>query len=418
MASINKTSPSSIAMALAGMTASVDIPKPRDTGAWAGKDAFDAVTTRPIPANNHRAGLPTPPNSISPSLPPHGFKNREASAPPTPPAQAADSDIDLQDAVEHAAAQDQPSRGLALVLGDGHSAALDAAGAITPNLLAVHHLPGILLAHGPLAIRHVMGYLTTTVPGFSGVPPAKARRLVVGALEGRGVEATGGINGDVIFEKVGWGRWDAHRRGQPSRHSRRHGSPTALRHSGIPSALRSPSPYPNHHSKSLRIPHRARQREGRTTASKSLALSHKSRDIVPFEPETDADKMSMDDSDLDASPSSSEAPDDAYPDDDVGDVTDEEDWASIGAAALRAGSFPGTHQDESKPRRKYDYNARVLRDSSNHTQNRRGHGGGPASSTLAKSAPGLDDVGMQELMEGVGEDEGEAVQALLRLGSV
>ena len=410
-------------MALAGMTASVDIPKPRNTDAWTENDGFNHAASRPVTANNHRAGLlPTPPNSISPSLSPHGFKNREASTPPTPPGQAIESDVDLQDAVEHAVAQDKPSRGLALAPGDGRPAALDAAGAITPNLLATHHLPGILLAHGPLAIRHVMGYLTTSVPGFSGVPPAKARRLVVGALEGRGGangEATGGMNGDVVFEKVGWGRWDARRRGQPSRHSKRQGSPAVSRHPRSSPNLRSPSPHQSFHSKSLRIPHRPRPSRDRVVSSKSLAFSHQSQDPAPFDPETDADKMSMDNSDLDASPSSSEAPDDAYPEDDIGEVTDEEDWASIGAAALRAGSFPKGHKGAPGSKTKYDYNERVRQESSNRVPQRRGgSGGGPASSTLAKSAPGLDEVGMQELMEGVGQDEGEAVQALLRLGSV
>ncbi|RPB28345.1 hypothetical protein L211DRAFT_751284, partial [Terfezia boudieri ATCC MYA-4762] len=75
--------------------------------------------------------------------------------------------------------------------------------AITPSLLAKHYLPGILLQHGPLAIRHLTAYLIASIPGFSNIPPAKQRRLVVGALE------AGGVNGDVIFEKVGWGRWDA-----------------------------------------------------------------------------------------------------------------------------------------------------------------------------------------------------------------
>ena len=66
-------------------------------------------------------------------------------------------------------------------------------------MLAKYHLPDIMLSHGPLAIRHIMGYLTTSVPGFAGIPPAKARRLVVGALEGRGGEG-GGVDGDVEFE--------------------------------------------------------------------------------------------------------------------------------------------------------------------------------------------------------------------------
>ena len=55
--------------------------------------------------------------------------------------------------------------------------------------------------------------------------------------------------------------------------------------------------------------------------------------------EHEADKMSLDG--LDDSCSSSSPPDARQiPDYDLGDVTDEEDWASIGAAALRQGSYP------------------------------------------------------------------------------
>lgn len=38
---------------------------------------------------------------------------------------------------------------------------------ITPDMLTKHHLPDILLLHEPLAIRYVIGYLATTVPGFT-----------------------------------------------------------------------------------------------------------------------------------------------------------------------------------------------------------------------------------------------------------
>ena len=74
----------------------------------------------------------------------------------------------------------------------------------------------------PLAIRHIMGYLATSVPGFAAIPPTKARRLVVASLERSGGDP-GLPHGGVVFEKVGWGRWDARRRGQPPR--ARAGSP-------------------------------------------------------------------------------------------------------------------------------------------------------------------------------------------------
>jgi hypothetical protein len=171
-----------------------DIPKP--TG---GRDSFAAVAARSVPATKNHP-LPTPPNSISPSLPPHGAKpygTRSTTVQHT--LEHVESDLDLQ---ESADVSDQD-----ISAGDGRigSPGFDTAGAITPTLLAKHHLPEILLNHGPLAIRHIMGFLTTAVPGFSGIPPAKARRLVVGALEGRGSGGeSGGLKGDVKFEKVGW----------------------------------------------------------------------------------------------------------------------------------------------------------------------------------------------------------------------
>ena len=319
--SINNNS--SIAMALAGRTEAVDIPNPRDNF-WAGKETFAAVAAKSLPLQKQTAGLPTPPNSLSPSLPPQAYKTRASAGPLTPPAPAhVDSDIDLEDAVEHAKAQDSPQRGLTADRLKKF-ADLDSVGNITPGLLARHHLPCILLENGPLAIRHVMGFLTTSVPGFAGIPPAKARRLVVGALEGRGSDGQqGGIDGDVIFEKVGWGRWDARKRGQPIREAREY-------HHHAP-----------HPQGSLRIPISSTRRD----RTREMATSHDSdRDYdIPMEDintlEHDADHMSLD------------GPEDDYslshrperrkvPDFDLGDITDEEDWASIGAAALRQGSFP------------------------------------------------------------------------------
>ena len=308
------------------MTESVKIPKPRDAAFWDGKDSFAAVAARSAPTKKHTAGLPTPPNSISPSLPPQAFKGLTQVAsrgPPTPPGPVqVDSDIDLDDAVEHAKAQDSPHRGLtAHRLGQLDD--LEAVGSITPSMLAKHHLPSILLDNGPLAIRHVMGFLTTSVPGFSGIPPAKARRLVVGALEGRGSDGSqGGINGDVIFEKVGWGRWDARKRGQPQREH------TPSRHSPPAGGLRIPSQgVRKYHKKTRDAIYGSYQDSDMgydTPGDDASALEH------------EADKMSLNSSS--ESESESEKP---VLEDLPGDVTDEEDWASIGAAALRQGSLPG-----------------------------------------------------------------------------
>src|SRR6201996_5943013 len=225
---------SALGMALNGKSASVDIPKPRDAGK--GRDNLTAV---PAKSSKKRSGmLPTPPNSISPNLPPRGHHRRDSShhGPMSPKSAAVESDIDLQDAPDKTQTTALSAEALDR-LGD-----LDLAGAITPGMLAKHHLPDILLAHGPLAIRHIMGYLTTSVPGFSRITSAKARRLVVAALEGRGsgAEGGGGVDGDVVFDKVGWGRWDARLKGQPPR-ERASGNitppgslPSSYSHAGVP----------------------------------------------------------------------------------------------------------------------------------------------------------------------------------------
>lgn len=311
MAPTSTNATSSISLALAGMTESVTIPKPRDANFWVGKESFAAVAAKSLPTKNKTGGLPTPPNSISPSLPPQIYARPESSDPTTPPAIVhLDSDIDLDDAVEHAKAQDSPHRGLtARRLRSLESP--DAVGDITPTLLAKHHLPGILLENGPLAIRHVMGYLTTSVPGFSGIPPAKARRIVVAALEGRGSDGQeGSLNSEVRFEKVGWGRWDARKRGQGTRS---HCKTAPL---------------------GLQIPKSHRPVDRRTCASYASEISYDPHADDSSMPEHEADKMSLD-GQVCTSPA---IRDHSILHDDL-DMTDEEDWASIGAAALRQASY-------------------------------------------------------------------------------
>ncbi|KAL4871576.1 hypothetical protein BDV12DRAFT_24402 [Aspergillus spectabilis] len=371
----HQTPTSSIAMALAGKTASVDIPKPRP-GYSSGAKALRA---------GHPAMLPTPPNSISPTLPPHNFRTRDSGRVLSPPLATShvDSDIDLGDASDHANSDQR----------DATAHSLEAAGAITPGMLAKYHLPEIMLQHGPLAIRHVMGYLTTSVPGFSGIPPAKARRLVVAALEGRGSDdKSTGSQRNVLYEKVGWGRWDARRRGEPSRDAQRH-------EMSPPSSLSD-----TFGQRGVQIPRRdSLYPYGSSVAGGSAVFSYTEMEFGGRDDmlEHEADKMSLDGMDRDYC-SSSPAPDDEVQDEDWGeeDVTDEEDWAQIGAAELRARSMNNRGGGFVNARHPPQL-----------------HGGGPASSSLAKSAPR--GVPIQQLGFSLpNSQEQAAVEALLRLGSM
>lgn len=377
---------------MAAMTSSArDIPKAL------GRDSFIAVAARSVPAMKGHP-LPTPPNSISPSLPPHALKPYGTRSTAIPVVlEQVDSDLDLHD--DH---ENNGQDGLAERDHDGGSPESDAMGDITTSLLAKHHLPDILLAHGPLAIRHIMGYLTTSVPGFSGIPPTKARRLVVGALEGRGNGGDmGGVNGDVKFEKVGWGRWDARSKGHPGRSRSAQQSPPP----SIPSSYSVGMPIVNTGGYSF---DRTRLNAlGSSWAGDSATFSHDD-DMDVMMAENEADKMS-----LDGSCSSSEAPpeDDVMAEDDPDDVTDDEDWAAVGAAALRAASYSA-----SGPGRNF---------SSNGIYNGGSHGGGgPSLSTMAKSVPLSTSLQRPNNFDlsayGVASNsqEQEAIEALLRLGSV
>ena len=350
----------------------------RDIATTSGRDNLTAVAARSVPVTSHPTTLPTPPNSISPSLPPHGLKAQLQKARLEP----IDSDLDLHEDHDHASIGSPP---------------LDAAGAITPAMLSKFHLPEILVSHGPLSIRHIMGYLTTSVPGFAGIPPAKARRLVVGALEGRvGKSEGGGLDGDVEFVKVGWGTWDAKRRGKHARDAVvRRVSPTSeLYPTSIPI------------SKGLlsgRTTDRLRVAASGSSAGGawSAAFSHDDRDISMLEDE--ADKMSLDGS---GSASCSEAPDDdVRMDDDPEDVTDEEDWAAVGAAALRASSYQARSDRNLLSKNVYTPGG--------------GHRSLSATTGMVRP-PQFRNIDFSASALGAPSDaqEREAVEALLRLGSM
>ncbi|KAG8161446.1 hypothetical protein KVR01_008433 [Diaporthe batatas] len=351
----------------------------RDIQATSGRDNLTAVAAQSVPVTrSHPLPLPTPPNSISPGLRPHGLRAQFLKA---------KLESDVPDLDLHAAQGDNKSPQFDTAAHASPAAAQhDPVGAITPAMLAKHHLPDILLDHGPLAIRHITGYLTTSVPGFASIPPAKARRLVVGALEGRGGgREGGGLDGDVEFEKVGWGRWDARRKGQSGRDSHAmldaassYMSSPSL--SGIPIA-------------GVAAWSNERTRPAASSPEESLAFSHDDRGFYTHD--NDADNMSMDGP---ASASCSEVDDDdvEMKDDDPDDVTDEEDWAAIGAAGLRAQSYSASGQAHAGT-----FPSRF------HT----------TSSGMAR-VPQLNNIDFAALAATSDAQEREAIEALLRLGSV
>lgn len=292
-------------------------PAARDNQATSDRDVLTDVAAQSVPVTRSLP-LPTPPNSISPGLAPHGLRAQllKANLDATVPA------FDLHgvgsnghyDTAAHAGFGSPPDD--------------DPAGPLTPATLAKYHLPDILLNNGPLAIRHITGQLMD-VPGFASIPPAKARRLIVAALEGRGTGGVlGGVTGDVIFEKVGWGRWDARRRGQQPREAATQSVPGASPHmSGIP--FTGGATWSNE---------RTRIAGGESLSrDDSPVFSHDDRGFYMHD--DPADNMSLDGS---GSASCSEAPED-MPLDDPEDLTDEEDWAAIGAAGLRATSASYTN---------------------------------------------------------------------------
>lgn len=238
----------------------------------------------------------------------------------------------------------------------------EASGTITPVLLAKHHLPGILLQHGPLAIRHITAHLIQTLPGFSSIPPARQRRLVVGSLEGRGGSSgsqgeVGGLDGDVCFEKVGWGRWDARKKGDPPRERPVATDSTYTASNGLLSTEMHPS-------------HSYAGESGIFVQSEE-EVSHD--EDVEMEA---GEQMSLDETSTDPS------------EDD--DMTDEEDWAQMGAAMLRRhGGSPITSDGWSN-----SFN--------------RSPGGWKTAQPLSTESPA----------EQRAREEREAVEALVKLSSV
>jgi hypothetical protein len=312
MATMVQKPVSNIAAAFAAQQASQHIPIAHD-GAY------------PAEAGS----LLTPPSSISPTLSAH--KRRQALPAAGRVATPEAMDFDLEDAVEHARAQDQPS-----ALSKEALAGLDATRQITAAMLAKHHLPAIIAGHGAMPIREMMAHLTHSVPGFSGLAPAKARRLVVAALEHR---AGGGMHGEVKFEKVGWGRWSVAGSSQAC------GFPIGSLRGG---ASGTPPASVDSTAGGLHIP---KLRQERDTYQGSWNAGSWSPPHKMEEDEEMADQMSLDGSDDSLE---SDSASDMELGEDLDDDTDQEDWAAMGPQTTRE-----THRGPRREHRDYNYLSRT-----------------------------------------------------------
>lgn len=362
------------AMAAASQTPSVNIPSARDAADISGTAQFEKRAN----------ALLTPPNSISPELTAHAAHEGAMSPPPI----NIEHDTDMQDSSEGGIA---PAGGMPLSIGALSN--LDGAAAITPSMLAKHHLPGIMLNAGPRPIRYVMGELTQTVPGFSRIPPAKARRIVVAALESR---EGGGLTGNVMFSKTGWGRWDAHIKG-----SSRDSGVGSFNEGNFSPPRSERSGYANSHSDSainIPAPHmHAKYREqysgGSWTASSIREEDELDMDMDPIEEA--ADKMSLDGQ----SDTSSES----------NDETDDEDWAAVGSDALRKASLPTPNAPISNYRKvSVPYTGRFSRQPSMPRHDRFPHSASvPLGNNFSSISPALQSPA-----------ERDAIAALMSMGSM
>ncbi|KAJ9624982.1 DNA-binding proteins Bright/BRCAA1/RBP1 and proteins containing BRIGHT domain [Taxawa tesnikishii (nom. ined.)] len=403
---------SAITMALASPSPSIGVRNPTENG------HSSAYATK-------HAALPlTPPNSVSPNLPAHVSRGELSSPPPI----QIDGDVGLQDAADHAAAQHH-SRLLntaPVPLSKGALSGLDASESITSTLLAKQYLPAIMLGQGSMAIRNVTACLTQTVPGFSRIPPAKARRLIVAALESRN---GGGPDGSVEFEKVGWGRWGARYKGQPNI------SDTDIYQDGkFSPPMSEPSSYAVSCSGTGLLIPKARgghldAHSGQSWTGSSVPSNFDETMEDMNMAEHEADKMSLDGSLL-----SDESED---PLSDSNDDTEEEDWASMDQEALRKASMSTVATGGIRR----DYNLLCI-PSPVYNSRRPSSGGGARSTLLAKSAPqaryapkrpphlqhqqssyssssGFAKVGNDTVTMDLDQtsQEREAIEALLRMGS-
>lgn len=91
-----------------------------------------------------------------------------------------------------------PRLGVLKPISTSSPAGLAAAQMVTPGKLS-----SLLLEKGPLAIRHITQALSSEIPSFKDLSSSKQRRLIMSAME------IGDQEHSVVFEKIGWGQWNA-----------------------------------------------------------------------------------------------------------------------------------------------------------------------------------------------------------------
>ncbi|KAG7822877.1 hypothetical protein KL909_003480 [Ogataea angusta] len=130
-----------------------------------------------------------------------------------------------------------------------------AASQITPNRIA-----NILLKEGPLPIRHLTAHLVSQIPAFGHLSLSKQRRLIMAALE------MGDLQTGCVFEKIGWGQWEARKASDEQINHRNTQASTGNRD-------RSPESPPENHGST-----RARRKEKRGSNT-ALSVSPKGRGL-------------------------------------------------------------------------------------------------------------------------------------------
>lgn len=266
----------------------------------------------------------TPDSSVSPVIDPKDMKDS-----PDHSMGSDDETDDLyMDGIDDVGARDAAPASVA------DSPYLDAAGvrvpedpAISPATLAEAYLPALFAQHGPCAIRHLTQYLVVNNPKFGALPQGKQRRLIVKALE---------LKKGILFEKVGWGRWNS------------------IEGKMTEPGLFTPESMPHNFNRIGSLTSGSLKQSAGGHASAHLrpplmgsypASSYSSQHDFMFSPSLSvADTLREDEDDGDIDPLDLDL-------DDGDSETDEEDWKSLGAKALRArqqsGSVIGSYRDAS-----------------------------------------------------------------------
>lgn len=199
---------------------------------------------------------------------------------------------------------------------DATSARIEEDPAVALSTLAEVYLPAIFAQHGPCVIRHLTQYLAINNLEFGELAPGKQRRLIVKALESKK---------GVLFEKVGWGRWN-HIENKSSDSGLF--TPEAMPQTcGSQSGSLLSSTFKNSLTSAGRLGNQRPPVMGSYPISSFS--SHQEFMFSPSLSVAETSREDEDDADIDPLDLDMEGDD---------SDTDEEDWKSVGAEALRARS--------------------------------------------------------------------------------